>query len=447
MIAQLTLFIFLLFTSNCTHLIDSHSKQLSIMQGLTSEKTVEFSILTNEEFRGTFKVKTIKDEYFNPVKTQKIDLMAQDKTIYKLLFEIPKEFLSEELSLQVFKDHTLTEERFFRMFSNSEVKLKFVALSCMNGIHENKNEIWKKVLSTNPEIIFLIGDNLYFSKSNLSPEEMTKELIDFRETHPMFFSKQLHPIHAIWDDNDYGMKNGNSSYSYKDKAKELFETFYAQSLDQSYIDKGPGVSSRLHLRGMHFVFLDNRTFRDPKPEGSHFGKEQEDWLFKGLESNLPTWIISGDQFFGKYHPFDSFEGSHPNSFKEFMNRLHLITSPFIFMSGDRHMSEIMQFPTHLLGQLSYEITSSPLLSKLYPGNLNRFPNPWRVSGIDDQINFLWVETSLLEQGWDLNIRFYGLQEKPLLSRDLTLHTEQLKEFTIDKKIQRRKYRKLKTKRI
>src|SRR5690606_28683895 len=105
---------------------------------------------------------------------------------------------------------------------------------------------------------------------------------------------------------------------------------------------GPGIASRLNLRGMHFTFLDDRSFRDnDNPDGEHFGPEQEEWLFQDLKtSQLPTWIISGDQFFGGYHKYDSYEGNHPRAFENFLKQLKEIPTPFVFVSGDRHMTEV-----------------------------------------------------------------------------------------------------------
>ena len=42
---------------------------------------------------------------------------------------------------------------------------------------------------------------------------------------------------------------------------------------------------------------------------THFGAEGERWLSEQLaQSKEPTFLVSGDQFFGGYHPFESYRG-------------------------------------------------------------------------------------------------------------------------------------------
>jgi hypothetical protein len=442
MIAQLFWFLFFI-VSGCASLDGQKTQHFSIMQGLTSERNVEFNVVTSKHFSGSFKVKNQKGEYFGPSQVKKMPFPLSDEVIHQITFELNPE-LDQDLFLEVYQEHILMDQRTFRLFNNRLETMKFVVASCLNGLHEDRDVMWKAVQEAKPEIIFLLGDNLYYSKNLISPKDMSNELLRFRQTHPMFFSPRLIPTHAVWDDNDYGMNNGDETYEFKKEAKEYFTLIYPQSLDQTFIDRGPGVSSRLHLRGMHFVFLDNRTFRSADKEGSHFGSEQEEWFFKGIEtSGLPTWIISGDQFFGGYHSFDSYEGKHPTSFKKFIERLSKTPTPFVFVSGDRHMSEIMQFPSSLVGQLSFEFTSSPLHSKVYPDNIENFSNPWRVTGVDDQSNFMLMETSLQDKSWDMSVSFLGRDLKPILHRDLSIYTERLKEMTMDKKIPRRRYRRIK----
>jgi len=103
------------------------------------------------------------------------------------------------------------------------------------------------------------------------------------------------------------------------------------------------------------------------------------------------------------------------------------------------MTEIMQFPRALLGQLSFEFTTSPLHSKLYTGKNADVPNPWRVIMRDDSFNFLLVDTSLMETSWNIQANAWGPTEL-LFQRDLSLTTEALKDFTIEKRQKRRRYR-------
>lgn len=64
----------------------------------------------------------------------------------------------------------------------------------------------------------------------------------------------------------------------------------------------------LTLGDFNLYFLDGRSFRTLHPEGSHIGIDQEAWLLKNLiDETNPSILIKGDQFFGGYHSFESFE--------------------------------------------------------------------------------------------------------------------------------------------
>jgi len=99
----------------------------------------------------------------------------------------------------------------------------------------------------------------------------------------------------------------------------------------------------------------------------------------------------------------------------------------------------MQFPRAVAGQLSFEFTTSPLHAKVYPGRAALEENPWRVIAQDGVQNFLAVDTALEDTSWRLKVEVRSPQG-PLFSRDLSLTTEALKDFTIEKRQRRRKYR-------
>ncbi|MCE3013538.1 MAG: hypothetical protein LW878_10795, partial [Proteobacteria bacterium] len=123
----------------------------------------------------------------------------------------------------------------------------------------------------------------------------------------------------------------------------------------------------------------------------------------------------------------------------FITRLKDVQTPFVFISGDRHLSEIMQFPRAVLGQLSFEFTTSPLHAKTYPGSIAALENPWRVVGVDGVNNMMFFETQLLEQSWKIKPRAVSSKGEILFERELSLTTERLKDFEADKP-KRRRYR-------
>lgn len=440
---QLIIFALIFFLGSCSHVSSPKHSGISILQGLTTENTVEFSILIHKNGQGKFTVINPKGETLSPDKMEIISRPYSDWSIHKIHFS--NLLYSPEVFKLSVEDTTGNRDlRTFKLFANTGDKLRFAVASCADSRQMSKQKpMWAAIAASNPEWLFLIGDNIYANQNSTEvtdEKELWERYIEARQHYDLYFLPQLIPTYAVWDDNDYGQKDGNSSFALKDISATVFNTFYAQSFEAELYNKGPGIAGRLDLRGMHFTFLDNRTFRELDTNGSHFGTDQEKWLFDDMQSSqLPTWIISGDQFFGGYHDFDSFEGKHPQAFENFLKKLKEISTPFVFVSGDRHMTEVMQFPRALLGQLSFEFTASPIFGKIYPGRTAELANPWRVIQRDDSLNFMLINTSLSNTGWNINLESVG-PAGVLFNRDLSLTTEALKDFTIEKRQRRRRYR-------
>ena len=161
------------------------------------------------------------------------------------------------------------------------------------------------------------------------------------------------------------------------------------------------------------------------------------------EESQPSFIIKGDQFFGGYHTFDSFEGNHPQDFLRFVTDLRDLKTPFIFMSGDRHMSEIMQFPRSLFGLPSFEITSSPMHGKTYgPSELK---NPWRVVAVENKVNFTLINNLSQDNHWFMDIENLGSDGEVYFRRELAVFIKDLQNNLNEVRKRRhgkRRYRKL-----
>ena len=183
------------------------------------------------------------------------------------------------------------------------------------------------------------------------------------------------------------------------------------------------MSYRFSLAGQHFYFLDARSFRDyyKNEKGTHLGAEQEDWLFKDMKKHKgPNWLVKGDQFFGKYHRFESWERYHPQNLKSFLLKVRREKDPALFVSGDRHLTEIMKLEMKLVGYPTYELTSSGIHSKVYAGSFEKEPNPRQLVGTDGEYNFMFIKARAKGRRLMLDVSSFGLQDKVQYSRRLDL---------------------------
>lgn len=289
-------------------------------------------------------------------------------------------------------------------------------------------ERWKEVATHRPDWLFLIGDTVYVDKKGevstgpATPPQLWSRFLEVRHRLELFHLEELLPVHAVWDDHDFGANDGGADYPHKGVARTVFRSFFGDREIPGLLDRGPGVSSRLDAYGMRFVFLDDRFFRSPKQsgiQGTHFGVDQESWLFTLMSGETPVALFSGDQFFGGYHPFESYEGSHPESFKRFLGRLASQGAPVVFFSGDRHLTEIMRVDTEKLGYPTYEITTSSIHAKTYPGAFKTHPSPKQIVGVDGTQNYIVVESDL-RSGFELLVTAFGPERKVLYEKKLSI---------------------------
>lgn len=321
----------------------------------------------------------------------------------------------------------LLDARELRTVDTAKKNAAVAVASCMDDAHGLATKVWQELASEEPDALFLIGDNVYTDKGKGtlgvgSVQALWERHAETRRTLSLFFLPRLIPTFATWDDHDYGQNDGDRTFRFRSDSKEVFRAFFGGFNIPGVWEQGPGVASRWMAFGQRFFFLDNRSFRSPPKEKfsqTHFGADQEAWLLTELSSGVPSWLLSGDQFFGKYHSFESYEGQRPESFSRFLKRLKAQSSKAVFFSGDRHLAEIMQVPKETLGYVSFEVTSSSIHAAVYPSTWEKTPNPRQIEGVAGENNYALVKTQAGE-GWAMDVRVLGPGKKRLISRKLDL---------------------------
>jgi alkaline phosphatase D len=401
-----------------------------IMQGATSDTQAQFVVAVPRHEK-------VQIEILKASTGQRL-LIAQARSIvfdhskWKLVqFHLTKLSPQTRYKLRISgQEGNWVDTRFFSTFAQNKGPERVALLSCMNDQLPNTQSIWQELAQQKPQALFMIGDNVYADhKVDGIFRKMTKNLLwdrymETRLSLDVFRWEHLVPVFATWDDHDYGVNDGGKNFPIKEESQKVFKSFFPMTLQGDQFSRGPGVATSLTLGSHHFAFLDNRSFRSPKGATqnlTHFGDHQRDWLFGVLKKDKLNWLISGDQFFGGYHPFESFQGQNTKNFKAFMKRLKKKDVPTLFISGDRHLSEIMKLPSHWLGKPVYEITSSPVHSTVYKGAASRHKNPHQLHVIDGQWNYVLVDvTSSKPRNFELSIRSQGLRSQVFFTEKLRL---------------------------
>jgi alkaline phosphatase D len=234
------------------------------------------------------------------------------------------------------------------------------------------------------------------------------------------------PHYAIWDDHDYSWNNGDRSYPLKKESREVFKKVWSHP---SYGENNEGVYTKFTWNDVDLFLLDVRWFRNndrmkdsidgkPNPNKKMFGDQQMEWLKNALlqsqgNANITFKIIAtGSQVLNPYSPWDCFK-HFPAEYAELMNFIRDNNiEGVIFLTGDRHHSEIIKADRTGAYPL-YDITSSPLTSGIAKTSGEEAKNPSRVgSEIDDQ-NYTKFSFSGPKVNRKLTVEFLGIKGQKL----------------------------------
>ncbi len=252
--------------------------------------------------------------------------------------------------------------------------------------------IFRAIAAERPDLMFWLGDNVYYRDADLESEALMRR----RQLRPRLNDDVRALLRrcanlAIWDDHDYGPNDSDGSFARKSLSLEIFTDFWANP--PMGTTTTPGVFFRHRLGDLEFFATDGRYHRSPNamadgPAKTMLGREQLDWLVAALAESDATFkvVVFGNQVL---NPICRFEGMELYA-HERGRLLDAIAargiSGVIFLSGDRHHSEIIRRERAGTYPL-LDLTVSPLLSGTYGDDERR--NPARLPGsyLTDVRNF------------------------------------------------------------
>ena len=251
--------------------------------------------------------------------------------------------------------------------------------------------IFDAIASMKPDLMIWAGDNLYFQDSDeLDPAAMAARYRRQRTFPSLQKLLTATPHLAIWDDHDYGPNDADMSYVMKGESLELFRRYWA---NPSYgLPDVPGVFGRARLGDVDIFLLDDRWYRSANraldgPGKTMFGAQQLTWLRNALTySKAPVkLVVNGSQMWNQANRFEGWNhfAIEQRAFADWL--LAQKIDGVVFLSGDRHFSELLKVDrpgTYAL----YEFTSSPLTSR-----------PWANPEAGEQKNASVVPGTLIGQ--------------------------------------------------
>lgn len=271
-------------------------------------------------------------------------------------------------------------------------------------------QIFTALAAKQPRVMVWLGDNCYLREV----DEGSRASVFYRYTHTRS-TAEMQPLlaacsnYSIWDDHDYGPNDSDRAFRDKANTRAAFELFSANPT-YGFPERPNLVTTMFSWGDADFFLTDNRTDRAPDNRKTgdkpFLGPAQVQWLVDSLISSRAQFkvVCIGSQVLNPARAAGIETYAHYQV--EQKTLLDAIAAEgitgVIFLSGDRHHTELTRMPREGTYPL-YDLTTSPLTAGLSNRGENE-ANTWRVAG-----------TYLKERNFAL-LKFSG----PLADRVLTI---------------------------
>jgi phosphodiesterase/alkaline phosphatase D-like protein len=232
--------------------------------------------------------------------------------------------------------------------------MRVIFASCADYRKETEYEVWKQIEGEQPDVLLLLGDNVYLPK-DVDPYEIDmlqsslEQQYDRLLSDPNFNSLKTfmangdRPMAALYDDHDSIGEDTRWPELTLEMRKAVQSVFFHK---MKFASVGDTLYRTFIVGLVRFVMLDTRSYRTHEAStlDDLLGSNQTDWLRSELSKNSPTrytLICSGITF----HRYGLLVSAgwffHPDA----KNELHALIadkSGYLFLSGDIHDNHLKE---------------------------------------------------------------------------------------------------------
>jgi alkaline phosphatase D len=252
---------------------------------------------------------------------------------------------------------------------------------------DKEQPIWDAVVGTRPEHFVFLGDNVYADTEDMDIMRAKYALLGKQPGYVKL--KATCPVHATWDDHDYGANDAGAEYPKKKEAQQVFLDFFGVPKDDPRRTREGVYSAQVFGppgKRVQLILLDARYFRSPlkagfkagepgegrrgkyvpndDPAATVLGDVQWRWLAEQLKVPAELRLIgSGVQVVPDEHGSEMW-GNFPHERKRLFKLIRDTgANGVVFLTGDRHLAEISKLPAGHpdgVGYPLYDVCSSSL---------------------------------------------------------------------------------------
>ncbi len=342
------------------------------LEDFNEEKSfdINYTVGKVDEYKDNKWYKSIHSAHFGDEIPVVIDLQNLSKdSEYNIEVYLDGDMVFEEFALYTSRSHS--DDIYFLFGSQLNIDQK----------DSHSEDILKKMVKTDNNFMIWGGNNVYIENGKYENfASVCNSYKELRKRPTVNEFMQSTPHIAIWDENDYGLHNSNSSMALKDSALMAFNLFWPNTPQKvyNYTYRDYGVYKKYDYEDIDIFMLDDRMFRAADGEDDAlYGNRQLDRLFlemwgsnatfKFLVSSIPFMDPTASDAMMKYS----------EEYKSFMNRL--ADGKFegvVFISANENVNDIIK-SDRASGYPLYELTTGPLIDG-DKGNYSRV----KVDGAD-----------------------------------------------------------------
>ncbi len=282
-------------------------------------------------------------------------------------------------------------------------------------IKEPHSQIFSAISKHDPDLLFLLGDTVYYPDNILGNEQEMRSLFKTHlETPTLQALLKSTTHHALWDDHDYGANNVDSLVPYRAITERVFRSLF--SIPEHPEGFSKGIHRSFVQRNVRFILTDNRSFRVNPNQGkpsAHFGAQQLSWIESLLaKDDVPTTVlVSGGQILNNPGPTYESLAAYPHEHERLITALSRAPSQVVILSGDKHFADIVRLRT--ADKELIEASSSPLSANLKSPKLIGNPKG-RIASFTTEQNFGLLEIDHTKEPRDMSIKIHT-KTRPVLS--------------------------------